>query len=72
VKDALVWDAPTSTIEDWENVPTKSIQIILYLMKHGETAVKFLQGLVQLETTSNLRNYCETRMEVSNVELYLF
>jgi hypothetical protein len=34
IENPLDWQCPETTVEDWDNVPYTSAQIILYLKKH--------------------------------------
>ena len=39
VADVLKWDCPETQLDDWDNVPETSAQLLLYLQKHSHAIV---------------------------------
>jgi hypothetical protein len=66
ISSPLEFHCPTTEAEDWDNVPETSAQIILYLQKHQESVVGYLNERTKDETTKKLRSYCENRMTESD------
>ena len=59
ITDVLEWDCPETAVEDWDNVPETSAQLLLYLQKHSHAIVKYLQRIDVLESTASLRKFTE-------------
>ena len=55
IENPLEWHCPETEAEDWDNVPETSAQVILYLQKHQQSMVGYLNERLKDETTESLR-----------------
>ena len=62
----MQWKCPTSTAEDWDNVPEMAVQVIFYLEKHCKSIVELLKNWSHNESTYALRQELTSRFTVSS------
>jgi len=72
IASPLEFYCPETEAEDWDNVPETSAKIILYLKKHQEAVVQYLNQQLKLEQTKALRAYCEDRMTEADKRVTTF
>ena len=66
IDDVMQWKCPTSTAEDWDNVPEMAVQVIFYLEKHCKSIVELLKNMSANESTYSLRQELIQRFTVSH------